>query len=130
MLEVGVFHMICTLLRIIGKRFQDAGLQDPLMESGVVASGSVAAVLDGRHYNRAIRAHKWLYEAVLRIAWMHFQYEAISGNFGEEWQDGMKTLSEFSPDLFERADMLDNATMQPVLPEFKIYLDRLRSGSS
>ena len=33
----GVFHIICTLLAIGGKRFQDAGLQDLCIESGVIA---------------------------------------------------------------------------------------------
>ena len=34
---LGVFHIICTLLAIGGKRFQDAGLQDLCIESGVIA---------------------------------------------------------------------------------------------
>ena len=33
-------------------------LEDVLIESGIVASGSVAGVLQGKHYNRAIRTHK------------------------------------------------------------------------
>ena len=33
----GVFHTICTLLAIVGKRFQDAGLRDLCIESGVTA---------------------------------------------------------------------------------------------
>ena len=47
-LLMGVFHTACTLLSIIGKRFQDACLRDLCVESGVIAEGSVAGVLDGR----------------------------------------------------------------------------------
>ena len=43
---------------MIGKRFQDAGLRDVCVESGVIADGSAAGVLEGRSYNRAIRFHK------------------------------------------------------------------------
>ncbi len=43
---------------IIGKRFRDAGLKDICIESGIVAEGSVNGVLDGKHYNRAVRVHK------------------------------------------------------------------------
>ena len=57
-LRMGTFHTICTLLGIIGKRFQDAGLKDLCVEAGVVASGSTAGVMEGRKYNRAIRVHK------------------------------------------------------------------------
>lgn len=48
----GVFHTICTLISVIGKRFQDGGLRDLCIESGVVAEGSIGAVMDGRKYNR------------------------------------------------------------------------------
>ena len=54
-IRIGSFH---TILAAIGKRFGDAGLADVLMESGIVASGSVAGVIEGRHYNRAVRTHK------------------------------------------------------------------------
>ena len=72
-LRMGAFHTICTLLSILGKRFQDAGLRDICIESGVVAEGSVSGVLDGRRYNRAVRFHKLMYEALQRLAWKGFQ---------------------------------------------------------
>lgn len=56
--RIGSFHTICAFLAAIGKRFGDAGLADVLMESGVVGSGSVTGVIEGRHYNRAVRTHK------------------------------------------------------------------------
>ena len=56
--RMGSFHMICSFLVAIGKRFGDAGLGDVVMESEIVGSGSVAAVLEGRHYNRALRTRK------------------------------------------------------------------------
>ena len=70
---MGLFHTTCNLLSIIGKRFQDAGLRDLCVESGVIAEGSVAAgVMDGCKYNRAIRLHKLVYEALMRLAWKGF----------------------------------------------------------
>ena len=42
---MGVFHTICTMLAVIGKRFGDAGLRDLSVESGVIAGGSIAGVL-------------------------------------------------------------------------------------
>ena len=68
-LRMGVFHTACTLLSIIGKRFQDAGLRDLCVESGVIAEGFVAGVLEGRRYNRGVRLHKIMYEALMRLAW-------------------------------------------------------------
>ena len=71
-LRMGVFHTICTFLSVIGKRFQDAGLRDVIIESGVIAKGSVSGVLEGRTYNRAIRCHKLMFEALNRLALIGF----------------------------------------------------------
>ena len=38
-IRLGVFHTICTLLAIVGKRFQNAGLRDLCIASGVIADG-------------------------------------------------------------------------------------------
>lgn len=71
-LRLGVFHTICALLSITGERFQDAGLNDICVESGVIADGSMGAVMKGRTYNRAVKLHMLLYEAVMRLAWKGF----------------------------------------------------------
>ncbi|KAL8567391.1 hypothetical protein ACOMHN_001779 [Nucella lapillus] len=41
-------------LAIVGKRFQDAGLSDLCIESGLLAEGSVAGVFEGRVYKRGM----------------------------------------------------------------------------
>ena len=68
-LRMEIFHTICTFLAVIGKRFQDAGLGDVCLESGVIADGSAAGVLEGR----AIRLHRIMFEALNRLAWNGFQ---------------------------------------------------------
>ena len=62
-LRMGAFHTICTLLYIIGKRFQDASLRDICIESKVIAEGSVSGVLGG------CRFHKLMYGVLQRLAW-------------------------------------------------------------
>ena len=71
-LRMGDFHTVMNFLSIIGKRFQDAGLWEVIVESGVIAEGSVQAVVEGCQYNRAVRLHKLVYEALLRLAWKEF----------------------------------------------------------
>ena len=61
---LSVFYTICNFLGIIGKRFLDAGLRDLAVESEVIAEGSVERVLNGQQYNRGVRLHKLLYEAL------------------------------------------------------------------
>ena len=69
-LMMDVFHIACTFSAVIGKRFGDAGLEDLIVEAEIVASGSVKKVLEGKHYNRAMRMHKIVYEALWRLRWV------------------------------------------------------------
>jgi hypothetical protein len=65
-IRLGEFHTCMSYLGILGKRFGDAGLQDILIESEVVAPGSINGVISGHQYNRSIRAHKLIYECPQR----------------------------------------------------------------
>ena len=71
--RMGTFHVICVLLAVIGRRFGDAGLRDVLVEGNVISSGSVSAALEGRHYNRAVRAHLVVAEVFEHLRWRSFE---------------------------------------------------------
>ena len=71
-LRMGGFHVACTFLAVIGLRFGDAGLRDLMVESSLVGPSAVSAVLRGKHYNRALRSHKIIFEAFFRLFWPIF----------------------------------------------------------
>ncbi|XP_048113517.1 uncharacterized protein LOC125303684 [Alosa alosa] len=48
-IRLGEFHTCMSYLSILGKRFGAAGLQDILIESEVVAPGSINGVINGHH---------------------------------------------------------------------------------
>ena len=92
-LRMGVFHTACTMLSVLGKCFQDAGLRDLCVESGVLADSSVAGVIEGRRYNRGVRLHKLVYEALMRLVvqgfrpWIeenHAESKTVANNFLSE----------------------------------------------
>ena len=56
-----------TCIAVIGRRYASAGLRDVLVEADVLAAGSVDQVLNGRHYNRAIRCLKSMFGAMWRL---------------------------------------------------------------
>ena len=53
-LMLSMFHMVMMYLGIIGKRFKDAGLRDILIQSQVLAEGSVDKALAGKMYNHSV----------------------------------------------------------------------------
>ena len=73
-LMMGTFHIIMTFLAVIAARFKDAGLKDIVIQSMLVAEGSVDTMFSGsRAYKRAARVYKILYEAFSRILCEKFE---------------------------------------------------------
>ena len=52
--------------------FKDSGIEDLLIESEVYGSNTASTLLKGKSYNRGVRAHKLLMEALLRLQWQAF----------------------------------------------------------
>ena len=44
-----------------------------MIESEIIAPGSIKGVLSGKRYNRSIRVHKIIYEALERLRWEAFE---------------------------------------------------------
>ena len=73
---MGTFHIIMTLLAVMAVRFKDAGLKDLVIQSVLVAEGSVDTMFSGsRAYKRAVRAYKILYESFSRLLLEKFKKE-------------------------------------------------------
>ena len=62
-----------TFLAVIAKRFGDTGLMPLMIESGTLSSCSAHAVLNRKHYNRAIRLNKLIMEALQKLRCQEFE---------------------------------------------------------
>ena len=49
----------------------DSGLKDILVESGVYGENTAQNILNGKQWNRTVRAHKLVFEALWRILWQN-----------------------------------------------------------
>ena len=77
------------------------------MESGVTADGSAPGDLKGRSYNRTIRFHKIMFEALNRLAWNGFQ----------RWiEEHHKAKKPRVNELMKELEQLIDSTFEP---EFK-----------
>ena len=105
-----------------------AGLKDLCIESEVIASGSIAGVLEGRKYNRAIRFHKLMYEALLRLALDGFSSE---DNGEDLFSVPMEVIQQFVENISQRSfrETLEDPTVQTIAVHFQECLERLRSSS-
>ena len=124
-LRLGSFHITCAYLAVIGKRFGDAGLEDLFIESTVLASGSASGVLEGRHYNRAMRIHKLLYEALEQLRWESFGEWLAQENSAQDINHSMiieaiaKLQQETSMDHFE--EVLHLPEFLKAFQQYQVY---------
>ena len=65
--RLGGFHIAKNFLGVIGKHMEKSGLCDVLVESNVFNESTAQSILAGKSWNRAVRAHKLLFEALMRL---------------------------------------------------------------
>ena len=71
--------MILTFLAVIASCFKDASLGDILIQSKIVAEGSVDTIWSGsRAYKRAIRIYRIIYESFPQILFDDFELACTS----------------------------------------------------
>ena len=127
---MGVFQTVCALVSIIGKKFQDPCLRDIVIESGVIAESSVSGVLQGCKYNRAVRFHELIYEALQRLIWQRFQIWAeemfpVKKHFIQNAFSRLKPLYD-NLCLKEQQKVLDSASLTAFITLYNKYLDSIR----
>ena len=62
--RLGGFHCATNFMGITGTVMKDGGLEYILIESNIYGGAVVAKILEGKSYNRGIRAHKIVYESM------------------------------------------------------------------
>lgn len=127
-LRLGAFHTICNVMSILGCRFQDAGLRDLCIESGLIAEGSINRVMDGKMYNRAIRVHKSIYEALMRLAWTEFipYLEEKQPEKMEEVHIFLSKVTEAGKNEGSWNELLEVQSFAEVQSLWQKFLDHLR----
>ena len=71
-IRLGGFHIVLNYLAVIGKMICNSGIEDLMIESGILGTNTVSSVLRGKMYNRGVRAHKLMLEAMFRLQWKSF----------------------------------------------------------
>ncbi|XP_065182225.1 uncharacterized protein LOC135812936 [Sycon ciliatum] len=109
-LRMGAFHTSCAFLAVLGKRFGSAGLEDLLVESGVVGSNACKQVMAGKHYNRGVRLHKLAFECLLGVNWKLYE-DSIEGGGDTVSSDLEGTLSALrTSGIFDGAESVTSSS--------------------
>jgi len=98
-------HTCCAFMSMMGKRFLGSGFEDILIESEIVAPGSLQTVISGHKYNRSIRVHKIMFEALHRL-----QIQAFMASLTEQDHDMYSSLIERLP--IQQRNFMDCLSLQ------------------
>lgn len=124
--RMGAFHLTCAYMCALGKSLRGSGFEEILVESGVCASGSIDKVMSGKHYNRALRVHKLILEALERLLLQLFE-SSRAVTLDEEGQGKMKRLSQ-NPSTETLSEVLANESCMNLLTLYSEFKHNARRG--
>ena len=86
LIRLGGLLIAMNILKVIGQHYEKSGLSDVPIESGLYSETIIRSILAGKQWNRALRCHKLVLEALWRLYWKKFTKwlsEAHVGSVGD-----------------------------------------------
>ena len=120
--HLGVFHIISAYLKAVGKIMSCSGLEEILVDSKVCATGSVDGVIKGKHYNRSIRVHKTVLEALERLLFASFMNSVDVSILLVNAKKEVRNI------LSEDQDLSPETAVQELAEEFFKFKEDVRQG--
>ena len=87
----GQFHIVLCALRCLGKTIEGSGLDDCWVEAELYSDAVVNQIIDGRHYNRAIKCYQITLQVLYDLWWDKFFAE--HPDVYENLKDSLQNLS-------------------------------------
>ena len=124
-IHFGAFHTALAYFSSIGYILEESGGPQILIESGVLASGSLNGFLSGRHYNRCKRLHPLL---ALGFQMLHFQHFIDTcGPISENFVSHLTTMqSNFTPKALENFEITTDYL--ELMQMYEEFTEKTRSG--
>ena len=126
-IRLGEFHTSMSFLSAIGKRFADAGLQEIFIVSGLVAEGSISQVISGHKYNRSVRCHKIVCEALFRLQFQAF-LASLPSQEAKEFVTIVEMLRDSYPSEFD--DTSKSSDILNIVSKFDEWVSKECSENS
>lgn len=104
-----------------------SGFEEVLIESGICASGSIAKVMSGKHYNRALRVHKIMIEALQKLLLTIFMTLNPESNPDAEGMKHIKNLAE-NPSSCHLTHVYENESCQTFYRNYQTFLVEVSEG--
>jgi hypothetical protein len=122
--HLGAFHIMCSYMGALGKMMAGSGFEEIIIEAGVCASGSINQVINGSHYNRAMRIHQNMLNALERLLLEKFTSQSTH-NISQV--EEMQSLAK-NPSFEGCAVIMENDTYVSFLEDYEKFKENVRGG--
>jgi len=131
-IHLGAFHTMCSYMGAIGKMMTGSGFEEILIESGICASGSIVKVMSGKHYNRAMRVHQHMTDAVEGMI-LDSYFKSKGNEDSSVKSDICEKLLEMcnlsnSPSYIKICEVENNTECKNFIDDFNKYREEVRCG--
>lgn len=122
-IHLGPFHIMMAYFKAVGKIIIDCGLSNIMVQSNLLASGSVNGFLEGKHFNRCKRLHPLM---GLGLQVLHFKSFLAFKNttVTDQMLEEITRLQTSPISSFK----IENEELEGLLNEYNIYKQRTLDG--
>ncbi|GFS24129.1 hypothetical protein ElyMa_001656100 [Elysia marginata] len=105
---------------------KSSGFDDIVVEAGICASCSIEAILKGKHYNRPIRVHCVMLEALERLLFFSFEQNKRMTKLIKEARDASE---EMNSDPLKHDTIIDSDALSQLYAQYCHYKEEIRRGT-
>jgi len=128
-IHLGAFHIMCSYMGAIGTMMVGSGFEEILIESGMCASGSIVKVISGKHYNRAMRVHQHMIDALERMLLDVFIESLSAVDISSETTIFEKLVQISKVALApSHSDVENSKECKDFIDEFEVFKNKVRTG--
>lgn len=130
-IHVGSFHLMMAFFKSLGTFINESGLSHMMIESNIIASGSVNGIIEEKHFNRCKRLHPLM---ALELQKLHFQEflksEKTDYDFVKDqiYNDLLQYQTTKVSSSTTTEELLPNDYLSQLLSSYENYVNRTRRG--
>ena len=106
-LRLGGFHIAMNFLGVLGQHFADSGVTDLWIDTGIFNECTANQMMQGKFWNRAIRGHKLMHEALSRLLLEKFRQWQKDEQ--EDTHDEVSTFAQTVAEAFQMKSCNDTS---------------------
>ncbi|XP_011858812.1 PREDICTED: uncharacterized protein LOC105556339, partial [Vollenhovia emeryi] len=122
-IHLGSFHVMMAYFKAIGKIIDNCGLSNIMIDTELLASGSINGFITGKHFNRCKRLHSMI---SLAISILHFKRFLRESNL-EITEDIIKYLGNFCKNP-TRTPVIDYPPLLEITEKYEKYREQTLNG--